>query len=154
MDILKQQEALHQALGNLPLFALGPHPYAGEHGQRLITELTGDLPSHLGSRGGCHIRPDLGNWPRITSWLPDYDLARCPGRGPCGSATWDFGRLIGVALLLFGIASRRRRRSLILAMGLLRLDRGTSTEQEPIDGHGSLSHHFFVLFCPYSCGID
>ena len=54
-----------------------------------------------------------------------------------------------MALLLFGIASRRRRRSLILAMGLLRLDRGTSTEQEPIDGHGSLSHHFFVLFCPY-----
>ena len=151
MDILRQQEALHQALGNLPPFALGPHPYAGGHGQRLITELSGDLPPRLRSRGGCHIRPDLGNWLGITSWLLDHDLARCPGRGPCGSVTWDFGRLIDVALLLFGTASRRRRRrSLILAMGLLGLDRGTSTEQEPINGHGSLSHHFFVLICPYS----
>ena len=124
LDILMQQEALHQALGNPPPFALGPHPYAGEHGQRLITEFAGDLPPCLGSRGGFHIRLGLGNWLGITSWLPDHDLTRCPGRGPYGSVSRDLERLIGMALLLFGTASkRRRRRSLILAMGLLGLDR-------------------------------
>ena len=131
LDILMQQEALHQALGNPPPFALGPHPYAGEHRQRLITEFAGDLPPCLGSRGGFHIRLGLGNWLGITSWLPDHDLTRCPGRGPYGSVSRDLERLIGMALLLFGIASkrrRRRRRILILAMGLLGLDRGTSTE--------------------------
>ena len=77
LDILMQQEALHQALGNPPPFALGPHPYAGEHGQRLITEFAGNLPPCLGSRGGFHIRLGLGNWLGITSWLPDHDLTRC-----------------------------------------------------------------------------
>ena len=139
-SILKQQEALHQALGNLPPFVLGPCPYASEHGQRHIFELAGDLPPHLGSRGGCHIRPDLDNWLGITNWLPDHDPARCPRRGPRGSVTWDPGQLIDEVLLLFGVANKRRMRSPVLAIGLLRLGRGSI----------SLSHHLFILIYPYS----
>ena len=59
-------------------FALGLCPYVGGHRQRLVVELESSLPPHLGLKGGCNVRPDLGSWLGITGQLPDPDPARYP----------------------------------------------------------------------------
>lgn len=132
---------------------LHPHPYAGRHRQWLITKFEGNLPSRLCPGRGSHIGPDLGNWLRTSSQLLDRNLTRCPGWGPRRSVTWNSVRLFGSTLPLFNTTSRRRR-SLVLALGLLWLSCGTSAGQEPIDGHCMLSHHLFTLICLYFRGIN
>ena len=130
LNILRQQEALHQALGNPLPFTLGPCPYASGHGQRLVAEFKGGLPPHLGLKRGCYVGPNLGSWPRITSRLLDND-----------PVTQNPGWLIGDTLLLFSTANRRRR-SLIIAS---RLSHRTSAWQKLINGHWSPFHHLFTL---------
>ena len=53
--------------------------------------------------------------------------------------------MIGYVLLLFSTADRGRRRSLVLALRLLRLSRRMSARQKLINSHFSLGHHFRVL---------
>ena len=88
--------------------------------------------------------PNLSNWPRITNRLPDRDPARHLGRGPRGSVAWNLGQLIDGPLFLFGTAGGRRRKSLILALGM-GLSRKTSTEKKLINGHLFSFHHIFAL---------
>lgn len=149
MDIHEQEKALHQALEDLPFFALGPHPRAGRHRQRFIVEFEGGLPTHLRPGRGCNVCPDLGSWSRNASRFSDCDPTRCPGRGPQRSVTRNHGRLISKALLLLGVARRRRRRSLIPAIGLLRLSSRAGTRQKPVNGQCAPYHHLFALtsFC-------
>ena len=62
--------------------------------------------------------PNLSSWPGITNRLPNRDPARHLGRGPQGSVARNLGQLIDDPLFPFGMASGRRRRSMILAMGM------------------------------------
>ena len=144
MNILEQEEALHQALGDPPPFALCPCPCTGKHRQRLVIESEGGLPPYLGSRRGCHIGSNLGSWSRTTSRLLDRDLARYPERDPRGSITWNLWWLFGNALPFSGMASRRRR-NLIPSLGLLWLSRRAGTGQKLVNGYCTLGHHLFTL---------
>ena len=47
-DVLGQQKAMHQALGDPPPFSLGPCPHTSGGWQRLVAELEGGLPPCLG----------------------------------------------------------------------------------------------------------
>ena len=75
LDVLEQYKALHQALGNLPPITLGLCPHASGCRKRLVPEHEGGLPPRLVLKGGCHVGPYLGTWPRITSRLSDRDPA-------------------------------------------------------------------------------
>ena len=88
--------------------------------------------------------PNLSSWPRITNRLPDRDPVRHLGRGPRGSVAWNLGQLIGGPLFLFGTASGRRRKSLILALGM-GLSCKTSAEKKLINVHCFSFHHLFAL---------
>ena len=145
MDIHEQEKALHQALEDLPFFALGPHPRAGRHRQRFIVEFEGGLPTHLRPGRGCNVCPDLGGWLRSASQFPDRDPARHSKRGLSRSVARNPGRLIDDVLFLFCTTGRGRRRSLIFALRLLRLSRRTCARQESVNGHHLPSHHFFPL---------
>ena len=103
MHVLRQEETLCQAPGNSPTFTLRPGFDTSYHRKRLIFELEGGLPAHFWPRGGCHIRPNLGSWPSVTSRLSDCNPARYPGRwGSRGSITLDPGWLFGSALPFSG----------------------------------------------------
>ena len=136
---------MHQALGHPPPLALGPSPYAGDRWQRPIPELKSGLPNDLGPGGRRHTSADLGSWPGITHRLPDYDPTRCPRWGLKRGITCKPGRLIINALLLFGTAGRWGRRSVVLALRLLRLGHKTSAGQESVNCHFSLVYHHCVL---------
>ena len=136
---------MHQALGHPPPLALGLGRYASGRWQRPIAKFENGLPTHLGPRQRCHVDGDLGSWLGITCQLLDRNPTRYLGRGFRRSVTWNLGRLIGYVLLLFGTAGWGRRRSLVLALRLLRLNRRTSAEEELVNSHFSPGHHLYVL---------
>ena len=145
MHVLRQEETLCQAPGNSPTFTLRPGFNTSYHRKRLIFKLEGGLPAYFWPKGARHIRPNLGNWPSVTSKLSDCNPARHLGRwGSRGSTTLDPGWLFGSALPFSGAARKRRRGSWASSLGLLLLCWWTSARQKTVDDHYS-SNHYFVL---------
>lgn len=80
----------------------------------------------LGSGGRCYIYTNLGGKLRFTHRLPDHDLVRRLNQGLGRGITRNLGSLVIKALLLFGAVRREGRRSLALALRLLRLGKRMS----------------------------
>ena len=144
VNVLGQEEAMHQTLGNLPPFTLPPCSNIGRHWLRLVTEFESSLPTCLGLRGKWHVGPDLGSGLRTTSRLQDCDPTGYPRRGPRESVTRNPWCLVGSAMPFY-VTAGRRKGSQIPALGLVRLSCREGTRQKPIDGHCTLGHHLVAL---------
>lgn len=120
MNILKQQEARHQALGNPPPSSLAHVFMLADAGKGLSPTLKVGCQPTSGWEEDAMLVPTWAVGQESPADSLNHDPARYSGRGLRRSVTRNLGRLISDVRLLFGAASRRRR-SLALALGLLRL---------------------------------
>ena len=122
LNVLRQQQAAHQALCYSPSLTLSPHPYTRRRWQRLAIERECGLPVRCSLRGRGHFSIASGRRLGTTHRFPDHNptqgTIRCFGGRIAYNPEW----LVLYMLLLFLPAEwGRRRRSTVLGSGLLRL---------------------------------
>ena len=133
LNVLRQQQAIHQALCHSPSLTLSSHPYTRRSWQGLATKRECGLPIRRSRRGRGHFSTALGHELGTTHRFPDHNPARRTGRCFSGRITYNSERLVLYALFLFlptGLG--RRRRITVLGMGLLRLGRRSGAGQKMV----------------------
>ena len=125
LNVLRQHQAVHQALCHSPSLTLSPHLYTCHSWQGLATKRECGLPVRHSSRGRGHFSATLGRGLGIAYRFPDHNPARGTERCFGGHITYNSEWLVFYVLFLFLPAGwrrkRRRRRSTVLGMSLLRL---------------------------------